>query len=104
MSASTPELLEDLASLVRCESPSSDVHALAHCAELVGALGERLLGSPPARVDVDGVPQLAWAATDAPRASGGCVSGIFRAASSRHSPANASSTAKIERQPATRIR
>lgn len=67
MSASTPELLEDLASLVRCESPSSDVHALAHCAELVGALGERLLGSPPARVDVDGVPQLAWAATDAPR-------------------------------------
>lgn len=67
VSASTSEMVEDLAALVRCESPSSEIPALARCADLVALTGRRLLGTAPERVDVAGVPQLAWPATGEPR-------------------------------------
>lgn len=67
MSASTADLLEDLATLVTCESPSSDPAALSRCADLVSRTGHRLLHTPPELTDVDSVPQVAWPATADPR-------------------------------------
>lgn len=66
MSPLTADLLGDLATLVCCESPTSDAAALARCAEVVATMGERLLGRAPERVDADGVPQLSWTATGEP--------------------------------------
>jgi glutamate carboxypeptidase len=45
---------------VRCESFSADLPALARSAEVVGALGARLLGSEPETLVIDGVPHLRW--------------------------------------------
>ncbi|MFD8495581.1 M20 family metallopeptidase [Amycolatopsis sp. NPDC059657] len=53
-------LLEDIETLVRCESPSSDHAAVARSAEVVAALGRRLLGAEPERIVVDGVTHLRW--------------------------------------------
>lgn len=53
-------MLADLEELVRCESFSADHAALARSAEVVGALGTRLLGTAPETVVIDGVPHLRW--------------------------------------------
>ncbi|WP_420120115.1 M20/M25/M40 family metallo-hydrolase [Nakamurella sp.] len=54
-----PDLLEDLERLVRCESPSADLAAVARSAEVVAEIGERRLGVPAQRLVVDGCSHLA---------------------------------------------
>ncbi|MFF6955532.1 M20/M25/M40 family metallo-hydrolase [Streptomyces sp. NPDC008317] len=55
------EMLSDLEELVVCESFSADHVALARSADVVGALGARLLGAAPETIVSDGVPHLRWA-------------------------------------------
>nr|WP_042178431.1 M20 family metallopeptidase [Kibdelosporangium sp. MJ126-NF4]CEL13179.1 putative peptidase [Kibdelosporangium sp. MJ126-NF4]CTQ98869.1 putative peptidase [Kibdelosporangium sp. MJ126-NF4] len=54
------ELLADIETLVRCESPSSDHAAVARSAEVVAGLGRKLLGTEPERIVVDGVTHVRW--------------------------------------------
>ncbi|MFJ4853359.1 M20 family metallopeptidase [Streptomyces sp. NPDC088730] len=53
-------MLADLEELVRCESFSADHAAVARSAEVVGALGTRLLGARPETIVIDGVTHLRW--------------------------------------------
>ncbi|MEX2504760.1 MAG: M20 family metallopeptidase [Egicoccus sp.] len=53
-------MLADLETLVATESPSTDVPSLVRCGEVVAAMGERLLGTAPETVVVDGWPHLRW--------------------------------------------
>ncbi|MFF9349452.1 M20 family metallopeptidase [Streptomyces sp. NPDC014734] len=55
-----PDLLADIGDLVRTESPSADVAAVADCARVVAALGTRLTGTPPEWLDGSGRPALRW--------------------------------------------
>jgi len=55
-----PAMLGDLEELVRCESFSADHAAVARSAEVVGALGMRLLGVEPETIVLDGVTHLRW--------------------------------------------
>lgn len=55
-----PEMLTDLEELVLCESFSADHAAVARSAQVVGALGARLLGAVPETIVVDGVTHLRW--------------------------------------------
>lgn len=54
-----PTLLEDLERLVRCESPSADLAAVARSADVVAAVAERRLGLRAERFEVDGCSHLA---------------------------------------------
>ncbi|MET9505544.1 M20 family metallopeptidase [Streptomyces sp. NPDC006259] len=54
-------MLADLEGLVRCESFSADHGAVARSAEVVGALGARLLGAEPETIVIEGVTHLRWA-------------------------------------------
>ncbi|ANN18001.1 glutamate carboxypeptidase [Amycolatopsis orientalis] len=60
------ELLDDIETLVRCESPSSDHEAVARSAEVVAGLGRKLLWTDPERIVVDGVTHLRWRFGDVP--------------------------------------
>ncbi|MEU3627240.1 glutamate carboxypeptidase [Amycolatopsis coloradensis] len=60
------ELLADIETLIRCESPSSDHDAVARSAEVVAGVGRRLLGVEPERIVVDGVTHLRWRFGDGP--------------------------------------
>ncbi len=53
-------MLADIQELVGRESPSADLAAVARSADVVAALGERLLGVPPDRIVVDGRTHLRW--------------------------------------------
>ncbi|MBZ5739157.1 M20/M25/M40 family metallo-hydrolase [Nocardioides mangrovi] len=53
-------LLADVRELVECESPSTDLAAVARSADVVARQGERRLGLPPERIVVDGVTHLRW--------------------------------------------
>lgn len=53
-------IVADIEELVRCESPSEDIDAVARSAEVVAALGARLLGVEPERVVLDGWTHLRW--------------------------------------------
>ncbi|GAA5143475.1 M20 family metallopeptidase [Nocardioides marinquilinus] len=53
-------LLDDVRTLVGCESPSHDRAAVARSAAEVARLGERHLGSEPERIVVDGRTHLRW--------------------------------------------
>ena len=53
-------LLEDLADLVTCESPSTDLDAVARSATVVAAVGERRLGAPPELLELGGRTHLRW--------------------------------------------
>lgn len=53
-------MLADLEDLVRCESFSADHEALARSAEVVGAMGARLVGREPELIVLAGVPHLRW--------------------------------------------
>ncbi|HET7173666.1 MAG TPA: M20 family metallopeptidase [Nocardioidaceae bacterium] len=55
-----PAMLADIETLIRCESPSSDLAALARSADLVAELGTRLLGESPERLAADGRAHLRW--------------------------------------------
>jgi glutamate carboxypeptidase len=53
-------MVEDLRALVDIESPTADRHATAACAHAVAALGQRLLGTSPDLVAVDGTTHVRW--------------------------------------------
>ncbi|MFN8198460.1 MAG: M20 family metallopeptidase [Nakamurella multipartita] len=55
-----PQLLADLEQLVRCESPSADLGAVAASADLIAALGARRLGVEPRRFTVEGCQHVAF--------------------------------------------
>jgi glutamate carboxypeptidase len=54
------QLLADVRALVECESPSSDLAAVARSAEVVAQVGTTRLGVPPERLVVDGRTHLRW--------------------------------------------
>jgi glutamate carboxypeptidase len=56
----TTGLVDDVAELVSCESPSEDLAALRRCAEVVDGLGARRLGSVAERVEAGGRVHLLW--------------------------------------------
>jgi glutamate carboxypeptidase len=60
LSAAAPKMRDDLAELIEVESPSSDLEALARSADVVTALGARLIGAAPERIVVAGRPHLRW--------------------------------------------
>jgi glutamate carboxypeptidase len=55
-----PRLVEDIGTLVACESPSSDLAAVAASADVVARLGTARLGVEPDRVVLDGRTHLRW--------------------------------------------
>src|SRR5215467_10784643 len=61
-----PAMLADVESLIRCESPSADLAAVAASADLVARLGTERLGAPPDRIVVDGRSHLRWRLGDDP--------------------------------------
>jgi glutamate carboxypeptidase len=63
-----PAMLDDIRTLVECESPSSDHAAVARSADVVAGIGAELLGSDPERIVVDGVTHLRWRFGDETRA------------------------------------
>ncbi len=59
-------MLDDIEQLVRCESPSTDLDAVARSADVVAAVGTRLLGVEPERIVLDGRTHLRWRFGDTP--------------------------------------
>ncbi|MEV6287683.1 M20 family metallopeptidase [Kribbella sp. NPDC051770] len=53
-------MLADLETLVTCESPSSDLEAVARSADVVARLGTECLGREPSYEVVDGCTHLRW--------------------------------------------
>ena len=60
-------MIADIQHLVRCESPSDDLDAVARSAEVVAAMGLRLLGAAPERIVIDGCVHLRWRFGDGAR-------------------------------------
>lgn len=60
LEAGLPGLLADIGELVRAESPSEDLAAVAGCARVVAGIGTRLTGAAPEWVDGSGRPALRW--------------------------------------------
>ncbi|MFE4797942.1 M20 family metallopeptidase [Streptomyces sp. NPDC056708] len=60
LEAGLPGLLADIEELVRTESPSGDLAAVADCARVVAGLGTRLTGAAPEWLDGSGRPVLRW--------------------------------------------
>ncbi|MFE7616069.1 M20 family metallopeptidase, partial [Streptomyces sp. NPDC057496] len=60
LQAGLPGLLADIEELVRTESPSEDLAAVADCARVVAGLGTRLTGAAPEWIDGSGRPALRW--------------------------------------------
>jgi glutamate carboxypeptidase len=58
--ADADTLVSDVRALVECESPTSDLAAVAASAEVVAEVGTRVLGTEPERLVVDGVTHLRW--------------------------------------------
>ncbi|WP_219844829.1 M20 family metallopeptidase [Microbacterium sp. MYb62] len=56
----TAAMIADIQHLVRCESPSDDLDAVARSADTVAEMGERLLGDAPERLTIDGRTHLRW--------------------------------------------
>jgi len=61
-----PMLLTDLEQLVRCESPSADLAAVARSADLVARIGGDRLGVRAERLPVDGCSHLSFRFGDGP--------------------------------------
>ena len=53
-------LVADIETLVTCESPSTDLDAVARSADVTAELGERILGVAPERIVLDGRTHLRW--------------------------------------------
>ncbi|WP_245155035.1 M20/M25/M40 family metallo-hydrolase [Nocardioides sp. 1609] len=62
-----PTLLDDLRVLVECESPSSDLAAVARSADVVARVGTERLGVAPERIVLDGRTHLRWRLGEGPR-------------------------------------
>ncbi|WP_051138248.1 M20 family metallopeptidase [Streptomyces canus] len=60
-------MIDDIGRLVRTESPSADLAAVARSAKVVAALGARHLGAPPEVIELDGRTHLRWRLGSGPR-------------------------------------
>ncbi|MFD5829491.1 M20 family metallopeptidase [Lentzea sp. NPDC060358] len=60
-------LLADIERLVTCESPSTDLAAVARSAEVTAEVGSALLGSPPEQIVLEGRTHLRWRLGSGPR-------------------------------------
>jgi glutamate carboxypeptidase len=67
MEASLPAMLADIETLVTCESPSSDLAAVAASADVVTRLGTERLGAAPDRILLEGRTHLRWRLGEGPR-------------------------------------
>ena len=67
MAALLPQVLADSEQLIRCESPSEDLRAVADSADLVADIGTRRLGARPERIVIDGRSHLLWTWGGGPR-------------------------------------
>lgn len=65
--ALTETMVADILRLVRCESPSEDLQAVARSAETVAKLGTAYLGVEPERIVIDGCTHLRWRFGGTPR-------------------------------------
>jgi glutamate carboxypeptidase len=63
----TDAILADIRRLVEVESPTSDLAAINACAEVLTAIGTRVVGSAPERLTVGGRPHLLWRIGSGPR-------------------------------------
>jgi glutamate carboxypeptidase len=70
MAARLPRMLADIEELVRCESPSADLAAVAASADAVARVGTGLLGPAPERIVIDGRAHLRWRLGSPSRAEG----------------------------------
>jgi glutamate carboxypeptidase len=61
------QLIKDVETLVREESPSDDLAALRRSARQVSEIGSRYLGVEPELIEVDGRPHLLWRLGSGPR-------------------------------------
>ena len=59
-------LIADTREMVECESPSSDLAAVARSADVVARVGERRLGVEAERIVIDGRTHLRWRLGDEP--------------------------------------
>ncbi|HEY6788470.1 MAG TPA: M20/M25/M40 family metallo-hydrolase [Trebonia sp.] len=66
MASRLPQILDDIGELVTCESPSSDLAAVAASADVVARIGQRLTGQAPERITIDGRSHLRWRLGGAP--------------------------------------
>jgi glutamate carboxypeptidase len=66
MTERLPAMLADIEELVRCESPSADLAAVAASADVVARVGGRMLGVLPERIVLDGRSHLRWRLGDGP--------------------------------------
>jgi glutamate carboxypeptidase len=66
MRQALPAMLTDIETLVRCESPSADLAAVAASADLVTRLGTERLGVAPERIMRDERSHLRWRLGDGP--------------------------------------
>jgi len=66
MEARLPAILADTEELVKCESPSADLEAVARSADMVAAVGARHLGSAAERIVIDGRTHLRWRLGEGP--------------------------------------
>src|SRR6202046_373280 len=66
MEARLAAILADTEELVKCESPSADLEAVARSADLVADVGARHLGSVAERIVIDGRTHLRWRLGDGP--------------------------------------
>lgn len=62
-----PAMIDDIGRLVRTESPSADLAAVARSAEAVAAIGARHLGAEPDLITLDGRTHLRWRLGGGPR-------------------------------------
>ncbi|WP_439657139.1 M20 family metallopeptidase [Lentzea sp. HUAS TT2] len=60
-------LIDDIERLVSCESPSTDLAAVARSAEVTAQVGAALLGAQPERIVLDGRTHLRWRLGSGPR-------------------------------------
>lgn len=60
-------IIADIQRLVRCESPSDDLTAVARSADAVAEMGTRMLGRSPDRIVIDGCAHLRWRFGDGAR-------------------------------------
>ena len=66
MTARLAQIVDDIAEVVTCESPSSDLAAVAASAAVIAGIGERLTGQAPERITIDGCSHLRWRLGGAP--------------------------------------
>ncbi|VXB23364.1 Carboxypeptidase G2 [Microbacterium sp. 8M] len=60
-------MVAEILRLVRCESPSDDLAAVARSADAVAELGTTRLGAAPERIVIDGCTHLRWRFSGEPR-------------------------------------